>query len=139
MALDNAFAILIVSPSAHARRALALLLSEAGFGSVLASDSDDALAKVSRGAPHVVMVDLRASGEEELFFVSVLRRRHPGIAVVRLLDGRALINSGEAEQVFDFGGSPRAQLPSVDDLRMAMGWVAAEQSLRIWKPALGHV
>jgi len=128
--------VLVVSTEVYVRKGIAKLLSGSGYSCQTASDGDQAFEQMAKLRPLITVVDMREVNEDDLFFVGLLRKRFPEVAVVRLMDGRALIASGGAEHVMELE-SDRA-LPSAQMLQRAIEWVLAERSLRNFAPRVGR-
>lgn len=129
--------VLVVSQSAAAQRLLFLLLGKAGYEAVTAGDGDDALAMMAEQAPCMVVVDLRESDEDMMFFAALLQKRHPALPALYLHVGRARLLAAGHERLFRLGSvdSPE-HFPTVDDLQRAVSMAVAERVLKLLKPAV---
>jgi CheY-like chemotaxis protein len=116
------------------RQNLVELLSGSGYRCDTAPDGDEAFAQMARLKPSVTVVDMREASEDDRFFVALLRKRFPEIGVVRLLEGKALIDCGKSGHVMEFHNDT---LPTGKMLQRAVEWVLAERSLRTLVPRVG--
>jgi len=129
--------VLVVSQSSAAQRLLFLLLGKAGYGALTAGDGDDALALMASHTPCLVVVDLRESDEDMMFFAALLRKRHPAMPALLLHVGTARLLAAGHERQIQLGtaGDP-AHFPSVEELQRAVSLAVAERVLRTFRPAV---
>jgi CheY-like chemotaxis protein len=127
--------VLVVSTEQYVRKGIAKMLSGSGYSCETATDGDHAFEQMAKRRPAIAVVDMRQFSEDDLFFVGLLRKRFPEIAVVRLMDGRAIIVSGKSEHVMEL--DDRA-VPSSEMLHRAIQWILAERSLRSFTPRVGR-
>src|SRR6185312_5513891 len=76
--------ILIVDDDAAVRDTLALLLQSSGYDVTLAINGFDALLQLKRRLPAIVLSDLNMPQMSGFEFLSVVRRRFPGISVIAM-------------------------------------------------------
>ena len=95
---SKALQVVIVDNHMIVREGLRLILEDQGDFAVIgtASDGSEALRLVEQARPHVVLMDLRSPGKDELSFIEQIRRRWPDVAVVILttLDDDELMLAG---------------------------------------------
>ncbi len=129
--------VLVVSQSTAAQRLLFLLLDKAGYGAVTAGDGDDALELMASRSPCLVVVDLRESNEDMMFFAALLRKRHPALPALLLHVGTARLLAAGHERQFQLGSAhDPAHFPSVEDLQRAVSMAVAERMLKTLRPAV---
>ncbi|MFO0616760.1 MAG: ATP-binding protein [Polyangiaceae bacterium] len=80
--MSEAATVLVVDDSSIDRRLAGRLLEKAGFSVLYAADGDEALAKIARAAPTIVVTDLHMPKLNGLELVEAIRKRHPKLPVV---------------------------------------------------------
>ena len=115
------------------RRVLVHLLCGEGYECDAVSDGDEAFESIGQGKPQVAIADMRVPQEEDLFFLGLLRKRHPQVAVIILFPGKAVVPQGDSEQVIDYDGA----LPPLQELTRAIDWAYARRMLSDLKPPAG--
>jgi len=84
--------ILVVDDEIHARHGLGLLLNQAGFEVVTASDASQALDLLQGGRVNMILSDLRMPGMSGLTFLREINQRYPDIGVI-LMTAHAGVDS----------------------------------------------
>ncbi len=74
--------ILVVDDEATARRALGMLLTDEGYEVEMASSGEEALEKLSKAPPDILLTDVRMSGIDGIELLTRARVMEPGLAVV---------------------------------------------------------
>jgi len=102
--------ILVVDDEIDIREMMAGILSDEGFLSRAASDSDGALASIAQRRPHLVVLDvwLQGSRLDGIQLLDVLQRDHPNLPVV-IISGHGTIETAVAsikKGAYDFIEKP---------------------------------
>ncbi len=102
--------ILVVDDEIDIRELMAGILSDEGFETRVASDSDGALAAVAQRRPHLVVLDvwLQGSKLDGIQVLEVLKREHPELPVV-IISGHGTIETAVAaikKGAYDFIEKP---------------------------------
>jgi CheY-like chemotaxis protein len=132
--------LIVVSRLEPARRLLRLLLDRLGYACATAADGDEALALLAGSPSAVLVVDARAPTEEELLFLGLLERRHPGTGRLVLHVGQGRMRSGGAEEVLTWApsrdGGQYPAFPSLEELRSAVELLLAGRMLAGFRPGV---
>ncbi|MCI0574099.1 MAG: hypothetical protein L0Y66_25470 [Myxococcaceae bacterium] len=132
--------LIVMSSREPARRLLRLLLGRLGYSCSVAADGDEALTLLSQSPSAVLVVDARAPTEEELLFLGLLERRHPGAGRLVLHEGQGRLRSEGREEVLTWGpsqmGGPRPAFPSLEELRQAVEQLFALRLLTDLRPGV---
>lgn len=130
--------VLVMSSERAVRDLLGHLLCQEGYACSAVGDGDEAFAAIARGRPLVALLDLRRGEDDDLLFLGLLRKRHPQLGAVIFLPGRSLVVLGRVEHVIENEhGAPGPNLPSLEQLRGAIDWIATQTHLSTWKPPQG--
>lgn len=124
--------LIVVSRSVAARRLFTLLLEREGFSSAGAEDGDEAFSLLDETGASALLVDLRSPTEEDLLFLSLLRRRRPDLGTIVLHPNLALVRCGAVERELRYGGAGgdlSPAFPALADLKSALGLILAEDQL----------
>jgi CheY-like chemotaxis protein len=120
------------------RELLGRLLRREGYICSCAADGDEAFECIARARPLVAVLDMREGVDDDLLFLGLLRKRYPELGAIVLLPGRSLVVHGRSEHVLEHHVGVRGpNLPSVDQLRLAIDWIATQTMLATWKPPAG--
>jgi hypothetical protein len=120
------------------RELLGRLLRREGYLCSAVADGDEAFECIARSRPLVAVLDMREGADEDLLFLGLLRKRYPDVGAIVLLPGRSLVVHGRNEHVVEnHFGAREPNLPSVDQLRQAIDWIATLTMLSTWKPPAG--
>lgn len=128
--------VLVMSSERAVRELLRHLLRQEGYSCSAVSDGDEAFAVIARGRPLVALLDMRRGEDDDLLFLGLLRKRHPKLGAIILLPGKSLVVHGRSEHLLEHDGFG-PNLPSVDQLRMAIEWIATQTALATWNPPRG--
>lgn len=130
--------ILVMSSERAVRELLGIVLRREGYRCSAVSDGDEAFEVIARGRPLVALLDLRTGEDDDLLFLGLMRKRHPQLGAIILLPGKSLVVHGRHEHVLEHdGGGAVPNLPSVEQLRQAIEWIATQTMLTTWKPPQG--
>jgi two-component system chemotaxis response regulator CheB len=104
--------VLLVDDSAFIRALLAGVFAESGAIDVVgaAADGRDALAKIGELRPQVVLLDVRMPVMDGLQCLNIIRRRHPGVAVL-MHSGLARFDAGLVARAMEAGAAGFIQKP----------------------------
>lgn len=130
--------VLVMSGERAVRELLGHLLRREGYACAAVSDGDEAFEAIARKRPLVALLDMRQGDDDDLLFLGLLRKRHPSLGAIILLPGKSLVVLGRDEHVLDHDpmiGAPN--LPSMEQLRNAIDWIATQTHLATWKPTTG--
>ena len=127
--------VLVMSPSAAARRLLELLLGSMGHACSAAEDGDEVLAALREVPSGVVLVDARSGSEDAMFLSGLLQKRHPSVPRLVLQAGELRLVSAGEERVLRFSNEGGAAFPSKDCLARALALVESERQLAALRPA----
>jgi CheY-like chemotaxis protein len=120
------------------RELLGLVLRREGYRCSAVADGDEAFECIARTRPLVAVLDMREGIDDDLLFLGLLRKRHPDLGAIVLLHGKSLVVHGRSEHVVEHCLTARGpNLPSVDQLRQAIDWIATQTMLATWKPPAG--
>jgi CheY-like chemotaxis protein len=120
------------------RELLGRLLRREGYLCSAVADGDEAFECIARARPLVAVLDVREGLDDDLLFLGLLRKRYPEVGAIVLLPGRSLVVHGRNEHVVEnHAGMRGTYLPSVDQLRQAIDWIATLTMLATWKPPAG--
>jgi CheY-like chemotaxis protein len=137
--------ILVVDDDASIRDSFSMLLSAAGCDVTTAEHGFDALLRLRRTAPDIILSDLNMPQMSGFEFLSILRRRFPDVLVIAMSgayrsgDG---VPSGVIADAFHAKGSARPEelLNVIDNLietRMERTSSHHQQSAPVWIPRNG--
>ncbi|MBX5480256.1 MAG: hypothetical protein IRZ16_00180 [Myxococcaceae bacterium] len=130
--------VLVMSAERAVRQLLGHLLRQEGYACAAVSDGDEAFEEIARGRPLVALLDMRRGGDDDLLFLGLLRKRHPSLGAIILLPGKAMVVHGRTEHVIDHDPVQELpDLPSMEQLRNAIDWIATQTHLATFKPATG--
>ncbi len=76
--------VLIVDDEPLILKMTSEFLEDAGFGTVTASSTGEAMVEIEKGGVDVMLLDVRLPGEDGLAFLPKLKKLHPEIPVVML-------------------------------------------------------
>src|ERR1700742_3519011 len=102
--------ILVVDDEIDIRELMAGILSDEGYETRVASDSDGTLAAIAQRRPHLVVLDvwLQGSRLDGIQVLDILRREHPDLPVV-IISGHGTIETAVAaikKGAYDFIEKP---------------------------------
>ncbi len=130
--------LLLMSSARAVRELLGHLLRQEGYSCTSVPDGDAAFEMIGNTRPLAAVLDMRAPEDDDLLFLGLLRKRHPGLGAIILLPGRCLVVHGRQEHVVEnTGDGPTPNLPSLQQLREAIDWIATQTLLDTWKPPQG--
>jgi CheY-like chemotaxis protein len=135
--LARARPVLVMSTERAVRELLGHFLREEGYLTCAAADGDAAFAVIAEVRPLVAVLDMRRGEDDDLLFLGLLRKRHPGLGAIILLPQRSLVVHGRHEHLMDHEDDRGLNLPSVAQLRGAIEWLATQTMLVTWKPPEG--
>jgi hypothetical protein len=136
--LVRAQPVLVMSAQRAVRELLRRLLGREGYSCSAVSDGDEAFAAIARARPLVAVLDMRVGTDDDLLFLGLLRKRIPDLGAIVLLPGRSLVRYGRTEHVMENDAELRGpNLPSLEQLRQAIDWIATQTMLATWKPPAG--
>ena len=120
--------LLVVDDEATARRALATLLTDEGYEVELASSGEEALEKLSKAPPDVLLTDVRMSGIDGVELLTRARVLDPGLAVVVMT---AFGTVRDAVRAMRAGAEHYVTKPiDFDELSVVLGRVLEQGALR---------
>lgn len=130
--------VLVMSSQRAVRDLLGHLLRQEGYSCNPAADGDEAFEVIARTRPLVALLDMRQGDDDDLLFLGLLRKRMPQLGAIILLPGKSLVVHGRSEHVMEHDVAEDApNLPSMEQLRMAIEWIATQTALATWKPPEG--
>lgn len=131
--------VLVMSSERAVRDLLGHLLRQEGYACSAVGDGDEAFAAIARGRPLVALLDMRRGDDDDLLFLGLLRKRHPQLGAVIFLPGKSMVVLGRTEHVIENEhGATGPNLPSLEQLRNAIDWIATQTHLSTWKPPQGR-
>ena len=98
------------------------------------ADGDEAFESIARARPLLTVLDMRRGDDDDLLFLGLLRKRHPQLGAIILLPGKCMVVLGRTEHVLQ---NDTPHLPSMEQLRHAIDWIATQTHLTTWKPPQG--
>ena len=120
--------ILVVDDEATARRALGTLLTDEGFEVEMASSGEEALEKLSKAPPDILLTDVRMSGIDGIELLTRARAMEPGLAVVVMT---AFGTVRDAVKAMQAGAEHYVTKPiDFDELEMVLTRVLERRALR---------
>lgn len=139
------YQILLVDDDDSVRNTLAMLLTSAGYDVAAASDGFEALLHLKRALPGLIISDLNMPRMSGFEFLSVVRRRFPGILVIAMSgaynEGSAVPGGVIADGFYAKGRSnPDALFTTVADLIKTAPARQADhrkESAPVWIPRNG--
>lgn len=130
--------VLVMSGKRAVRELLAHYLRQEGYACRSVADGDEAFEAISYARPLVAILDMRLGEADDLLFLGLLRKRHPELGAIILLPGKSLVVHKQHEHVVEHDFAADApNLPSVEQLRRAIEWIATQTLLATWKPPQG--
>ncbi len=135
--LARARPVLVMSRERAVRDLVTHLLREEGYQAHAASDGDAAFESMARAMPMVALLDMRQADDDDLLFLGLLRKRHPDLGAIILLPHRSLVVHGRHEHLMEHADLAGLNLPSVEQLRQAIEWIATQTLLGTWNPPEG--
>lgn len=130
--------VLVMSRQRAVRELLGHYLRQEGYVCRTAADGDEAFELIAQARPLVAVLDMREGDDDDLLFLGLLRKRHKDMGAIILLPGKSLVVHGENEHVLEHDLVDQGpNLPSVEQLRRAIEWVATQTLLATWKPPQG--
>ena len=120
--------ILVVDDEATARRALGTLLTDEGYEVEMASSGEEALEKLSKAPPDILLTDVRMSGIDGIELLTRARVMEPGLAVVVMT---AFGTVRDAVKAMQAGAEHYVTKPiDFDELGMVLTRVLERRALR---------
>lgn len=126
--------VLVVSSERPVRELLGHLLRQEGYACSAVADGDEAFESIARARPLLTVLDMRRGDDDDLLFLGLLRKRHPQLGAIILLPGKCMVVLGRTEHVLQ---NDTPHLPSMEQLRHAIDWIATQTHLTTWKPPQG--
>ena len=130
--------VLIVDDEPSVRNIMRRWLESRGYAVTVASDADEALARLVEAPSAVVLCDLRMPGHGGLWLTELLRREHPEIAVIiatGVNDVGAAVE-GLRQGVVDYLPKPFDRERLFDAVARAVDWHRAAADVRHWRESL---
>lgn len=130
--------VLVMSRNRAVRELLGHYLRQEGYTCRIAADGDQAFEHIAQARPLAAILDLREGDDDDLLFLGLLRRRHKAMGAIILLPGKSLVVHQQHEHVLEHDLVEEGpNLPSIDQLRRAIEWLATQTLLATWKPPQG--
>ncbi len=135
--LARARPVLVMSSARAVRELFGHLLRQEGYQTTVVSDGDEAFAAIAHLRPLVAVLDLRQGDDDDLLFLGLLRKRHPQLGAIILLPQQSMVVHGRHEHLIEHAHPTGLALPSMDQLRGAIEWIATQTMLETWNPPEG--
>lgn len=143
MPIENA-KLLVVDDEASIRVSLSTILTEMGYGVRTAQDGFSALAEIRREIPDLILSDLTMPGMSGFEFLSVVRRRFPGIQVIAMsgsFSGAGVPPGVAADAYYEKSSHPGSLFRIVETMTQ-LRWLSSVDRpsalAPIWIPKNGH-